>query len=307
MSTLLAVIGAELFAPYSSSIPTMDGVLTPGEWDDASIADISDTLAADSSPDAPGSCLLYTMHDEAFLYIALDCPGDTDSTVFAQFNAFFDDDNSGSWPPVDTSEGGNALSLRDGWMTAWFLEDYTWSGWYLVSMNSYSISCVSGHAIAEWSIPLLHEASDLGPEYLGVDTGYTWDTLGFHTSYYHQDTSNPYIAYWPQDFSGPFYDPSGYGDLILLPGSGNRESEAGFGSSLVAVSTGRGLHLILQVSEAGPVDLSVFDPAGRVVARFRQYLPAGKHQLDLSVPGPGVFFVEARVAGRRLEASAFVP
>jgi len=272
-----------VFVPVASMPPALDGIIGPVEWAEATVTDISDTLGADGTVNDTGSCLLYAMHNGASLFLAVDCPGDTTLADYSQFSFYVDDDNSGTWPDSANSEGVNAISEQDGWMCAWFHADYSWSGWYPSGLVSFSFYTGTGHISCEWSIPLVRHQYDTMPQYIGAFTVETFDTVGTFVFYY-DDAAPGYIGYWPQDFPGPFYEPSGYGEFVLLPTAGVGEGlppEPGQGLTLTMAPEG-----FLISGYSGPVQ--VYDATGRLILS-REI----KGKTLIGPLKPGVYFVRA--------------
>jgi len=298
--TGIALAQFQVLVPPTTKPPTIDGVLTAGEWDSAAVVDISDTLGVDGNPEDPGDCLVYALHNIYFLYLAFDCPKDTVLTDHSQPSVALDDDNSGTWPSEDTTEGANALGSDNGWFCSWWLDDFTSSGWYPSGLVVYSFSGGTGHVVCEWVIPLLGPISDSGPQFIGTSATYFQeDTIGVHLFY--ADEAENLIGYWPQNLS-PWYDPAGYGDFILLPGEGVAEGEPGNLPSLLAPSVARGaFRVILFLPGESPVSLALYSATGAMVAELsRGTLGPGAHAFSVPEQPSGAFFLRAVTGGRVL-------
>ncbi|MCP4358835.1 MAG: S8 family serine peptidase [Chloroflexi bacterium] len=88
--------GPSITGTLTSAPPTIDGLISAGEWDDALIMDIS-TVA--------NPVMMYVKHDGNMLYLAFDDQNDTTSDTFDQIGVYFDD------------EGGTAPTLYDNLWT----------------------------------------------------------------------------------------------------------------------------------------------------------------------------------------------
>ena len=92
-------------APITENPPTIDGILTLGEWDDAYAVDISASRAP---------VMLYMMVDEDFLYVAMDDQNTPALADYVQSGIYFDENNDDNWPEVDGEEGNFWLYWLSG-------------------------------------------------------------------------------------------------------------------------------------------------------------------------------------------------
>ncbi|MGB9590688.1 MAG: hypothetical protein ACP5QG_08065 [candidate division WOR-3 bacterium] len=298
--TVLIFAQFQVLIPPTAHAPTIDGILSAGEWNTAAMIDISDTLGVDGNAERPGDCLVYAMHDVFYLYLAFDCRKDTMLSDHSQPSVAFDDDNSGTWPAEDTTEGVNVLGSDNGWFCSWWKEDFGWSGWYPSGLVIYSFSASTGHVVCEWVIPFLYPISDSGPQFIGTKAvAVQEDTIGVHLFY--ADAREGLIGYWPQDLAR-WYDPSGYGDFILLPGGDVAEREAESSGFMVVPSVARaGFSLSLFLPHQSAVSLSLYSATGSLVAEiFRGTLGPGSHVLAVPEQPSGAFFLRAELGERVL-------
>jgi len=115
--------GAWIDSPFTSSPPTTDGTLGPGEWSDAATVDLG-AIPGNNLP-----AFLLTKNDGTFLYVAYDAVGDTTSDPFDSASVAFDTghDLSMSFGGEDQFFwGGFAMNgeehlVSDG--SFWFTED----------------------------------------------------------------------------------------------------------------------------------------------------------------------------------------
>ncbi|RMG33624.1 MAG: T9SS C-terminal target domain-containing protein, partial [Methanobacteriota archaeon] len=94
----------EFSTPQLSITPTIDGVLSPGEWDDAIVVDVSDVFGYFSgTPKPQGSAFLYFKFDDAsdILYVAGEDFLNPSLDNNEGFGLYFDDDNDGDFEPDD--------------------------------------------------------------------------------------------------------------------------------------------------------------------------------------------------------------
>ena len=100
---------------FEGSAPTIDGVMSPGEWDDAFQADVTNYLEGY----APGSVIMHFKMDDNYLYVCSENHMDTEWTSNDGVAMYIDDNNDGSYPEAgDDSEGnywmyyGNPATVR---------------------------------------------------------------------------------------------------------------------------------------------------------------------------------------------------
>ena len=100
---------------YDGTAPTIDGIMSPGEWDDAFRVDVSNYLL----PDPMGSVTLHLKMDNNYLYVCSENRMDTEWTNNDGVAFYIDDNNDGTYPPTgDDSEGnywmyyGNPCTVR---------------------------------------------------------------------------------------------------------------------------------------------------------------------------------------------------
>ncbi len=82
-------IGPDITAPGTPAAPTIDGVLSPGEWADALAIDISIVAAP---------VMMYLKHDGSYLYAAFVDENDSTNDAYDQVGIYFDDE--GGTPPI---------------------------------------------------------------------------------------------------------------------------------------------------------------------------------------------------------------
>jgi hypothetical protein len=280
--------------PYSPDAPAVDGVISPGEWNDAARWDASDYLARDGKTDYPGSFFILALHDGSFLYLAYEAVIDAQATDSAEGFVCLDDDASGSWPSHDTAEGMNRFINPNAWLCAWFKLDFTHGDWHGSGLSSFAFGQTNGHATFEAAIPM--SLFDSGPQFLGANPVPDGDSVRAHLFY--EDPVLGKIACWPQDLTR-FYDPAGYGVLYLEPLSRADESAGTASPRLFAPSVVRGrAHLTLSLPYETELSLALYDATGRLTKEvFEGKMGPGVHDFRLELPCSGVYFLIARAGG----------
>ena len=140
------------------SLPTIDGILSPGEWDDAFQLDISDIFGyGGGTPQPQGSVIMYLKFDDTnnMLYIAGEDFLNPTLDDNEGFGLYFDDDNNNVYndnPPFIQEgnfwaywhPGGSNLRFRD-------LTTYAVDTLYNAEVE---FSATSGHLQGEVAIPM---------------------------------------------------------------------------------------------------------------------------------------------------------
>jgi hypothetical protein len=92
-------------------VPTIDGEISPGEWDDAAFFDISNKEGLGGHPD--NICYLYIKNDETYLYVAFDIVSDPDLDgpppddpymAGEHVSIWIDGDHSGDYPETPQND-----------------------------------------------------------------------------------------------------------------------------------------------------------------------------------------------------------
>ncbi len=217
--SLLLDTSRVILSGNATVVPTIDGIIDSVEWADATVKDVSDVYGMMDNPDPLGSAFLYVKNDEQNLYLALDGVWDDTENDYDDFSPYLDDNNDGLWPAApDTSEGNLWFSSQTaGDYTVWrYFQAGPVSGPLRTVGFPVGVDFSTGHQQYEGVIPF----GPL-PEELQAQPG---DTVGFFMLAYHDNALETY-AWWPYD-NAIFYDPTGYGDLVLAPGFGPVITEA---------------------------------------------------------------------------------
>ena len=88
---------------FDGSVPTIDGIMGEGEWDDAFRVEVSNYLL----PVAIGSVTLHLKMDDNYLYVCSENRMDTEWTNNDGVAFYIDDNNDGTYPPSEDNSEGN--------------------------------------------------------------------------------------------------------------------------------------------------------------------------------------------------------
>ena len=196
----LSVGITDMVALYTTSTPTINGVLAPGEWDDA------DTYTVDLTMDMK----IYTMNDGTYVYIALESLGDSSSSVGDLGAVYFDCDHDAT---VDPDANDKQLELNDT-ETYYEGDGSVWQSTTKPSGWSSARSTTSGYRSWEFRVTI----SELN------ETGDFWqdgDEIGFGCLV-HDHGATKFWVWYPDNYDGSevpstqYADkPDTWGDLML--------------------------------------------------------------------------------------------
>ena len=88
---------------FDGTAPTIDGIMSEGEWSDAFRVDVSNYLL----PVEMGSVTLHLKMDNNYLYVCSENRMDTEWTNNDGVAFYIDDNNDGTYPPQDDNSEGN--------------------------------------------------------------------------------------------------------------------------------------------------------------------------------------------------------
>jgi len=186
-------------ARWAGVIPTLDGTISAGEWDDAEATDI--TAVGILNP-----VTLYVKNTDTHLYIAFEDTNDPSLTYYDQIGIYFDEDHDGEWQsPSSDSEGNFWLGDFGGGgipsdVIFRSLPDYT--EYPNPAGVSGALSDAMGYVVHEAAIEFEVSPLDCAPG----------DTIGLWVYIYNEETAST-DGVWPE--SAIWDDPSTYGDLVL--------------------------------------------------------------------------------------------
>lgn len=194
---------------YQGTTPVIDGVISPGEWDDAFRLDTSDFWGTyDNMINPIGSVIGYFKINSTLdeLYVAYINYNDTVLEDHDEVALYIDDNGDGVFPPVgDDSEGnywavyyasGNQLRYRPiyntgGVGTVQYLAD-----------PQVEVSVAEGYLVYEFMVPLGTETWQIDPNDLYQST----------LAIFVLDDPSNFDAWWPLDNINLF-NPVGYGTI----------------------------------------------------------------------------------------------
>ena len=203
--TSTAFITRTIDAYSTSNIPTMDGVMSAGEWDDAFVLEASDFLGADGVPQEIGSVTLYFKCDNTHLYVAVINRNDTQLNTGDRTAFYIDDNYNGVYEPSgDDSEGNYWINYGPaGVYGVQYRPIYNTGGVGGVYdlFPNVGASDALGYVVAEFSLPIGTGDYDINPGTLNKSKIYLYarNTAG-------QDGE------WPFDNPDTF-NPIGYGTI----------------------------------------------------------------------------------------------
>jgi hypothetical protein len=206
-------ITKEIDAYMSSNIPTLDGVISPGEWDDAFVFDASDFLGSDGTFQPVGSVIVYMKiglyrGDMPHLFVAVENKNDTQLSAGDRTALYIDDNFNGVYEePGNDTEGNYWINYGPaGNYSVQYRPIYNTGGVGTVVdlPTKVAASDATGYVVAEFAIELgdgqyyfIHPGpGNKSRIYLYVRDGV----------YGNQD------GHWPYDNS-EFFVPTGYGTI----------------------------------------------------------------------------------------------
>ncbi|UCE36614.1 MAG: Ig-like domain-containing protein [Thermoplasmata archaeon] len=203
--------GDELLSPMTLTPPTLDGVFGPGEWNDASMADLT------IIPNNMLGTYMYVMNNDTCLFVLYDVVGDTTDDPGDTAAMGFDTNHDGANGPADGDDdffgvgswfGGEQHYEWDSGMGDWQNHCSPFSDPDLSVTYGYGTSPNSGadHRIFEWCIPL--SILDTAP---GGIIGFA---AGCQFAPGVADDSSGNLDQWPVNPMAPI-PLSNYGDLII--------------------------------------------------------------------------------------------
>jgi PKD repeat protein len=184
--------------------PTLDGLISPGEWDDAEAVDISST----SIP--AGSVTLYVKNTDEMLYLAINDSADTTASIGDRMAIYFDDNHDHEWPPSSniTGEGnfwidwlgmGTSCQYRGIWGDRPYYDITT----VAAGVNA-GVSYTTGNMQYEASIDLTTSA--MQSTHGGI--------IGVFI-FTRDEPTRDYYGQWPPNTLNTWRNPGTYGDLLL--------------------------------------------------------------------------------------------
>ncbi|HUU00614.1 MAG TPA: C25 family cysteine peptidase [Myxococcota bacterium] len=142
-----------IVAPWSASIPTVNGTIGPGEYDDAVRVDVSGATN-------------WMKHTGDKLFIACDISSDSDDDDYDQLGLYLDNDNNDLWPTAAAQEGLYYFWKTDNWFAALFnngsgVQNNDWENPVSGVQKAFGMS--AGHRVIEVSLDLSASHLQLAP------------------------------------------------------------------------------------------------------------------------------------------------
>ena len=139
---------------WTSSTPTVDGVINTSEWQNAAATTIS-------YPGDGSDVTMYAMNDGSYMYLAVDNPRDVSLNNGDNFSLFIDSEWDREWPAQGSGHDGMLRFTWNDGPTVWYRSMYgTWpdeltaSEWLNPTETEQAMSTSSGHVQYEAKIPL---------------------------------------------------------------------------------------------------------------------------------------------------------
>jgi len=210
--TSTSFITREIDLYNTEVIPTIDGVISPGEWDDAFVFDASDFLGSDGTYQPVGSVTIYmkataSMTDGPKLYVAVENKNDTQLSAGDRTALYIDDNFNGVFEdPGNDSEGNYWINYGTaGNYSIQYRPIYNTGGVgdvYDLTPNV-AASDATGYVVAEFSLPIGFGDHDITPGPGNKSKIYIYVRDG---AFGNQD------GHWPYD-NPEFFIPIGYGTM----------------------------------------------------------------------------------------------
>lgn len=294
----LPAAAAPAIIPSAFGTPTIDGVMSPGEWSAAPPISVFGNLVGSQ---------LYVMDDNVNLYLGLFVPDGT-LTSGDQFWARIDSQNDDV-----TDLGDDEISVTG--VGNFYDSHFTGSSWgYLDSRRdgSGAAAAVSGGNFFEMAHPL----NDGDSQDMFVVPG---GIIGLCVSYFN-DNSGSGLDTYPLFCTTSGASQSGYTDYVISTGTagvGSGTPAAGARIALRPNPVRRGGELELRFSMpvgAMAMRAGIYAVSGRELARLADGpYPAGEQSVRWTVPAegagalsPGIYFVRAGIGGEAARATLVV-
>ncbi|MCL2434977.1 MAG: carboxypeptidase regulatory-like domain-containing protein [Lentimicrobiaceae bacterium] len=188
-------------------IPNIDGVISPGEWDDAFVFDASDFLGSDGRFEPVGSVIIYMKAYNDNLYVAVENKNDTQLSAGDRTALYIDDNNNGRYEePGNDSEGNYWINYGPaGNYSIQYRPIYSNGGVGAVVdlAPNVAASDATGYVVAEFVLPIGTNDADITPGPGNKSSAYIYVRDG---AFGGQD------GQWPYDNPEVFV-PTGYGTL----------------------------------------------------------------------------------------------
>ncbi|MEO0081490.1 MAG: T9SS type A sorting domain-containing protein [candidate division WOR-3 bacterium] len=201
----------------TDAAPTIDGTMSPGEWDEAYAFNASNVFGWFGTPHGPEAAYGWLLHDGNYLYMAYSMPEDPNRSIEDQIQFFCDENNNGVWE-MGLTEGQHSIwvngSLADQVQyRPWMPTSPPSPGTWMPATGSQSASSASsGHMVFEARIPF-------GSDLWNLNLNPNGDTCGLWLfELAGPVASATWYGWWRSEISDAQCTyPQYYGKLILLP------------------------------------------------------------------------------------------
>ena len=300
--TTTAWISEIIEIPATNTPPVLDGVIdtASGEWEDALIIDVGDTLGISPPAQPAGANLMYIMRDNDYVYFAFDISTDTIFTDRDQIGIYLDDNADNTWS-ADSTEGNNNIfpNPHIGWASRVITPGPTFGNWRYPRndrTDCYAISSTPGHIVYEIKLPYGIETTP-DPAFLGINRSSTFGILVM----YLDETSGDYQIWWPQhvpldEFANPvFYQKMTLG--VMSVAEGDVPKRLSYSLNIQHNPIYKTGVLNFTLPKLSDVEITLYDATGRMVSKLASgRFSAGSHtvRLNASKLTNGVYFVHMK-------------
>ena len=288
--------------PATNTHPLLNGVIdtASGEWADALIIDVGDTLGMSPPAQPAGANLMYIMHDSNYVYFAFDITTDYGAIWGDRIELYLDDNGDSEWA-ADGSEGSNWITPTAdlGWMSRIITPRPTFGDWIYPRSDReycYAVSDSIGHVVYEIELPYGIETIP-DPALLGISEN---GVFGIFIAYSERVTGNKHI-WWPQDVpSREWANPVFYQKMTVGPVSITEEDtpkRLSYSLNIKQNPIYKTGVLNFTLPKASDVEITLYDATGRMVSKLASgKFSAGSHTVTLNASKltNGVFFVHMK-------------
>ncbi len=288
--------------PATNTPPVLDGVIdtASGEWADALIIDVGDTLGMSPPAQPAGANMMYIMHDRDYVYFAFDITTDDNLTDYDQIGLYIDDNGDNEWA-ADGSEGNNNIlpAANIGWASRVITPGPTFGDWVYPRSDRadcYAISTASGHVVYEIRLPYGTETTP-DPAFLGISE----DGIFGVWIMYAEENSGEHHIWWPQGITeDEVFNPMFYQKMTLEPMSVAEDDAPKpliYSLNIKQNPIYKSGVLSFTLPKASDVDITLYDATGRMVSKLASgKFSAGSHTVTLNASklANGVYFVHMK-------------
>ncbi|MEO0010014.1 MAG: kelch repeat-containing protein, partial [candidate division WOR-3 bacterium] len=197
-----------IYSYRSSSTPSIDGYIAPGEWDDAYYVNASNFWGWGGTPYPPNAAKAWFKHDGNYLYAAFAMPLAMTRDIGDQIGFYLDENNDGQWA-TDNSEGNYWYWVNGSGVDEVLYRPITPSGPGVqgVAPGAQSVTGVfNGYLVFETKTPfgVLPYQLNMNP---AGDTAHLW---------FFELDNNRFFGWWNAGMpADSWLVPSWYGTIIL--------------------------------------------------------------------------------------------